>query len=141
MDNTSIIDEYLKKPYWIIDILPKQVPASNGSQYFKVEKYFLSHPQIEDLCRKFTKVLIKLSCYEDMEIVFPTDDHSPNPIPDIVEQIVYERKPFYVVIKSADAMIGYEGDEHYMTLYNANEELLELVKLLAISEGLFLWQP
>ena len=40
------IEEYLNKPYWVIDILPKQVPADSKGQYFKIEKYFLEHPQM-----------------------------------------------------------------------------------------------
>lgn len=37
---TENIDDLLQKPYWIIDILPKQVPADSSGQYFAVEKYF-----------------------------------------------------------------------------------------------------
>ena len=28
------IEEYLNKPYWVIDILPKQVSADGKGQYF-----------------------------------------------------------------------------------------------------------
>ena len=34
------IEEYLNKPYWVIDILPKQVPADSKGQYFRIEKYY-----------------------------------------------------------------------------------------------------
>ena len=44
MDYSSLIDDLLSKPYWIIDILPKQVPADNGGQYFKIEKYWTKEP-------------------------------------------------------------------------------------------------
>jgi hypothetical protein len=30
------IDELLQKPYWIIDILPRQVPADSKGQYAAV---------------------------------------------------------------------------------------------------------
>ena len=35
------IDDLLQLPYWIIDILPEQVPKDSPGQYFAVEKYFL----------------------------------------------------------------------------------------------------
>ena len=35
------IDELLQAPYWIVDILPEQVPADGPGQYFAVERYFL----------------------------------------------------------------------------------------------------
>ena len=47
------IEEFLDKPYWVIDILPKQVPADDRGQYFRIEKYFLEHPQIDIIYRKF----------------------------------------------------------------------------------------
>ena len=51
------IEEYLNKPYWVIDILPKQVPADGRGQYFKIEEYYLEHPQIDDIYRRFTNIL------------------------------------------------------------------------------------
>ena len=35
------IDELLQAPYWIVDILPEQVPADGPGQYFAVERYYL----------------------------------------------------------------------------------------------------
>ena len=35
------VEELLNTPYWIVDILPEQVPADCNGQYFKVEKYYL----------------------------------------------------------------------------------------------------
>lgn len=37
------IEEFLEQPYYVMDILPKQVPADSGGQYFKVEQYYLNH--------------------------------------------------------------------------------------------------
>ena len=34
------VEELLQCPYWIIDILPSQVPEDSPGQYFAVEKYF-----------------------------------------------------------------------------------------------------
>ena len=41
-----MIEEYLEKPYWVIDILPKQVPADSRGQYFEIEEYYLEHHMI-----------------------------------------------------------------------------------------------
>ena len=43
------IDELLETPYWIIDILPKQVPMDSPGQYFAVEEYYLSKKQIAEV--------------------------------------------------------------------------------------------
>ena len=41
------VEELLQCPYWIIDILPSQVPEDSPGQYFAVEKYCLQSEQIE----------------------------------------------------------------------------------------------
>ena len=52
--------------YWIIDILPKQVPAGSAGQYFKVEGYFLS--LLDEISGKFARILIRLNCYCDLQV-------------------------------------------------------------------------
>ena len=38
-------------------------------------------------------------------------------------------------------MLLSEPDDTHMTLFNPDEDLLDLVKILAAGEGLFVWQP
>ena len=40
-----------------------------------------------------------------------------------------------------DTLITSEPDDTYMTVYNASEELLDLIRKIAMSEGPFVWQP
>ena len=55
----------------------------------------------------------------------------------IAEQI----KNRYLYIMTKDSMILSEPDETYLTVFNPDAELLELLKVLANSEGLFVWKP
>ncbi len=141
MEHSSIIDHYLAMPYWVIDILPKQVPSNGRGQYFKIEGHFLKEPQFGAICKKFSNVIIKLNCYCDISVCNALDDCSDNPQPEYIEECLSSGKAVYVVLKSEHAMIGFCGDDHYMTLYNPDENLLELVSSLAHSEGLFVWKP
>jgi len=43
------VEELLQCPYWIVDILPSQVPEDSPGQYFAVEKYFLQGDRIEEI--------------------------------------------------------------------------------------------
>ena len=140
MECNMSIDEYLEKPYWVIDILPKQVPANSQGQYFKIEDFFLKEPQIGVVLRKFCSLLIKLNCYYDIAVL-NANRWLVNPLPESIEKWLSSREAVYVVIKSEETMIGFNGDDHYMTLYNPNEKLLELICSLANSEGLFVWKP
>ena len=40
------VEELLREPYVIIDILPRRVPENSPGQYFAVEKYFRNEPQV-----------------------------------------------------------------------------------------------
>ena len=45
------IEELLETEYWIIDILPGQVPECSPGQFFEVEKYYLSKERLEEIKR------------------------------------------------------------------------------------------
>ena len=62
------IDELLQAPYWVIDILPKQVPAGSPGQYFAIEEYFLDKPRLKEIKQKHINTVLKLNCYEDISI-------------------------------------------------------------------------
>ena len=138
------IEEYLNKPYWVIDILPKQVPADGRGQYFKIEKYYLEHPQIGIIYRKFTHILLKLNCYEDIDVSYDGEDWITNPAPHELEaallKCMADKQMLYIIMKPADVLITVSGDDTYMTVYNPTEEALEIIDSLAGSEGLFLWR-
>ena len=138
------IEEYLKKPYWVIDILPKQVSADSKGQYFKIEEYYLEHPQIDAIYRKFTNILLKLNCYEDIDVSHDGDEWITNPAPHELEaallKCMSDKQMFYIILKSADVLITVSGDDTYITVYNPAEEVLELIGSLAGSEGLFIWR-
>ena len=131
------------KPYWIIDILPKQVPADSPGRYFTVEKYFLAH--LDDLCRKFARILLKLNCYRDLLVSTDeeqwTADFSPEDLQSYFQASVDNHSPLFFRIHPSDALLTFAGDDHYLTLYSPDEELLNLLHPLAASEGLFLWSP
>ena len=127
------IEALLEAPYWIIDILPEQVPENSGGQYFAVEEYFLHEPQRSAIKQKHANVILKLNCYEDIFI-----ESEMNPVP---KSIVKAIKARHIDVILDDALITSEPDETYITVYNVNEELLALLKRIAASEGLFVWKP
>ena len=138
------IEEYLEKPYWVIDMLPKQVSADSKGLYFEIEKYYREHPQIDNIYKKFTNILLKLNCYEDIDVSHDGEEWLTNPAPHELESALMgsmtDNQMFYIILKSADVLITVSGDDTYMTVYNPREEMTELIRSLAGSEGLFLWK-
>ena len=108
-------------------------------------KGFLEHPQIDNIYRKFTNILLKLNCYEDIGVSYDGDEWITNPAPQELEaallKCMADKQMFYIILKSADVLITVSGNDTYMTVYNPTEEMTELIRSLADSEGLAIWQP
>ena len=130
---SKTIEELLNAPYWIIDILPKQVPASNAGQYFAIEQY-LRDTQLSDIKKKHVNLILKLNCYKDISL---DEDKEINISPEKIADAIYKQ---YVNIMVDDAMIVSEPEDTYLTIYNPDEDLLTLMKELASGEGMFVWK-
>ena len=125
------VEELLEKPFWIIDILPKQVPKKSPGQDFAIEDFFLKE-QLTEIKKKHINVILKLNCYMDIVI-----DDETNPAPEKIRDIMHDR---YVYIMVGDSMILSEADDTHMTLFNPDKKLLSLIKSIATQEGLFVWK-
>ena len=130
---SKTIEELLNTPYWIIDILPKQVPAGSAGQYFVIEKY-LRETQLSDIKKKHVNLILKLNCYRDISL---DEDKEVNISPEQIADAIYKR---YVNIMVDDAMIVSEPEDTYLTIYNPDEDLLTLMRELASGEGMFVWK-
>lgn len=128
------IDELLQTPYWIIDILPEQVPKDSPGQFFAVEQYYLEDERLAVIKQKHINVILKLNCYRDISL---DEENTVNPSP---ERIAGEMRRRYLYIMTDDSMILSEPDDTHMTVFNPDEKLLELLKALASGEGLFVWK-
>lgn len=128
------IEELLQKPFWVIDILPEQVKENSPGQYFEVERFYLKD---KDLRRKQLNVLLKLNCYYDFTVVLDEGEVLRNPLPDMMEDLVGKK---HMCIQVEETLIVADPADTHMTLYNASRRLLELIKTIAVGEGLFIWK-
>lgn len=135
------IEEYLEKPCWVIDILPRQVPSDSKGQYFAMERYWMKEPQYGQICQRFCRLLFGLNCYHNL-LVYRADNDTwtSNPQPEELGKWLMDGINLWVVMEQEDAMITYFKDDLYLSLYNPSEPLLQLVRQLAASEGLFVRQ-
>ena len=129
------VEELLQCPYWIIDILPSQVPKDSPGQYFAVEKYFLQDDRIEKIKQKHIDLILKLNCYSDLSL---DDETVINPLPEYIADEMRKRD-LYIMI--GESMILSEPDDTHLTVFNPDSQLLELIRQIAAGEGLFVWNP
>ena len=140
---SSLIEELLERPYWVVDFLPRQVPADRGGRFFAVEPYYLNGPRGSELHRKFADLLLKLNCYYAFRY-FPGagEDPAEDPDPDMLrEWLSAEGASLNVLIGSEHTLITYSSGCTNLTVYDPSPEVLELIRQLAGAEGLFVWQP
>ena len=129
------------RPYCIIDILPEQVPSDSPGRYFEVERYFRS--RLDEIIGRFALFLNRLNCYCELEVSLDCDTFTGDFAPEDLERFLRETGaspcPLHIRVNHTDALFAYAGDEHYLTLYEPDLELIRLVSRLAPSEGLFVW--
>ncbi|MBR6321970.1 MAG: hypothetical protein IKR59_03790 [Lachnospiraceae bacterium] len=132
------IDELLEKPFCLIDVLPEQVPEDSEGQYFKVEYYFRTEMKAR-IRERMLGLLLKLNCYYALTVSAPEDEEGvQNPAPEILAERLKKQE---LNILAGPALITSDPEDHYMTVYNADERMKTLLSKLAVSEGLFLREP
>ncbi len=126
------MEELLNKPYWIVDILPERVPENNPGRYFTIEEYWRRN-HLPEIRQKHLSLILKLNCYMELSM-----DGEVNPPPERIRDRMTEQD---VSILLGDALILSERGDTYLTVYNPDDRLLDLIRRLSAAEGLFVWQP
>ena len=138
---TDRIDELLEQPCWVVDLLPEQVPVDSPGQFFAVEEYYLKPPQMAALHRKFAEILLKLNCYFDFSLsAAASDEWVRNPEPEMLVSALCNEKDIWtlcVYFETENALIYINCDDIYFTVYHPTDHMLDLIRKLAGSEGLF----
>ncbi|MBO4918911.1 MAG: hypothetical protein J5365_02005 [Erysipelotrichaceae bacterium] len=134
------IEKLLKKPCWVIDILPYQVPQESAGQYFAVEEHYLKDPQNTRLRQCFADLLLKLNCYYDF-LVYHNDRIIEKPSPEQLEEMILHNTDTIDILLQEDVLITVQRDDTYLTVYDPDEKLLKTLKQLSAAHGLFLWKP
>ena len=62
------IEELLNTDYYIIDILPAQVPEDSPGNFFAVEKYFLDKRRLNAIKQKHINTVLKPACYVNVSL-------------------------------------------------------------------------
>lgn len=134
------INRLLELPCYIMDFLPKQVPACSHGQFFKIENYLLNNYEQFGLSNRFIRVILKLMCYYHVSIRWggEIDQPSPEKITEIINEIMYNHSgTLNVLFPENDALLVFEWDCMNLSIYNPDDEMQALMRDIAISEGLF----
>lgn len=138
-----MIDHFFDKEYWVVGFLPKQVPENAGGRFFSVEEYYLEPSRYTILREQFSEILLKLYCYYDIRLFVDDDTEGvANPDPEqLANHIKDNQGNLCMLIGASEALITLGRDDTHMTIYAPSKELLELIRMLAEANGLFVWKP
>ena len=138
-----MIDDFFDKEYWVVDFLPKQVPENGGGRFFSLEQYYLEPTRYAVLREQFSEILLKLYCYYDLRLFIGDDSEGIfNPEPEMFADLVKGNQDnLCILVSTSEALITLSRDDMCMTVYAPSEDLLELIRTLAGTVGLFVWKP
>ena len=142
-EHDVLVEELLKQDCWVMDYLPRQVPADSPGQFFKVETYLLNHFEEYGLRARFTAVILKLMCYHRVSIHWGEWIENPHPelVADAIKTILENHSGWLnILLPEENALLVFEWDCLNLALYNPSPDLLGLMDEIARSEGLFLWK-
>ena len=140
VEKEKMIEELLEMPCLVVDFLPEQVPEKDARQYFAVEKYYLEPERYAGFREKFTDILLKLSCYYAFSVCeAAVGKFFDKPAPEWLAGKIREKKDLCVLLPEEKVLITLNRDDLYMSVYNADGKVLEIIRKLAEANGLFVW--
>lgn len=132
-------ERLLDGPCWVVDFLPRQVPAEAGEHYFAVEAYLAKSEFHGDLRRRFARLLLKMNCYAALFMSRSYADTWSKPAPEVLAEAVESgAECLQLLFPEEDAFLAFDPDDLYLTLYCREGDFLELAGQIASAEGLFL---
>lgn len=141
MNNYDSIEKMLEMPCYLIDILPKKLQLIMAAGIFPIDKYWRKHKNLKIFAAKITNILLKLNCYYDFDIG-RKDKWKKNPIPaklakSINKYILDHKGCIYIFVGTQKTMILINGGDSYISVYNPDEKMKDIIIQLAKSEGFF----
>ena len=145
-DILSRIETLIEMSAFLIDIFPETVPQREDNRYFVIEEYFQNYREM--ISQKFLNILLKLYCYYNFRISYAPEKLIENATPDQVlaflDSFVMEKNQITdsinIFLPECDALIVLNRDDLYITVYNPDSHLKNLLSQLAYSEGLFFYK-
>ena len=134
------VEALLEAPCYIVDFLPRTVPAGAPGQYFAVERYWLEGGRYGALAEKFAGIVLKLMCYYRAAVDGNGWMERPDPaqIDRSAAKIAKKRTgTLKCLFPDENALVVLDGGSLNLAVYNPGEEMRALIAALAQSEGLF----
>ncbi|MBQ8278704.1 MAG: hypothetical protein IJZ23_02580 [Roseburia sp.] len=137
----ELVEQLLKEECYVIDFLPERVSEQYAERFLEVEEYFLQGNEWIRIKDSFVRILLKLQCYCSFRVYNEHwyEEFSICELADMLNRVLTSSNG-YMNMLSIDnkLLICIEGFALNLSIYNATEDMLDLLSEMARTEGLYI---
>lgn len=138
------VERLLEDDYWIIDILPSQIPIEKQAEYRALTDEYFESGKIAELHRRYAEILTMInSRYNTAMLCMPEDEWTISPHNnDVKDAVIHhtERGCVDLLLTEEETLISLQAEDLYITVYHPTEEILSLLRQAVSESGFYIWQ-
>ena len=138
------VERLLEDDYWIIDILPSQIPIEKQAEYRALTDEYFESGKIAELHRRYADILTMInSRFKTAMLCMPEDEWTISPHNnDVKDAVIHhtERGCVDLLLPEEETLISLQAEDLYITVYHPTEEILSLLRQAVSESGFYIWQ-
>ena len=138
------VERLLEDDYWIIDILPSQIPIEKQSEYRALTDEYFESGKVAQLHRRYADILTMInSRFKTAMLCMPEDEWTISPDDVAVKDAVIhhtEQGCVDLLLTEEETLISLQAEDLYITVYHPTEEILSLLRQAVSESGFYIWQ-
>ena len=138
------VERLLEDDYWIIDILPSQIPIEKQAEYRALTDEYFESGKVAQLHRRYADILTMInSRFKTAMLCMPEDEWTISPDDVAVKDAVIhhtERGCVDLLLPEEETLISLQAEDLYITVYHPTEKLLSLLRQAVSESGFYIWQ-
>ena len=138
------VERLLEDDYWIIDILPSQIPIEKQAEYRALTDEYYESGKIAQLHQRYADILTMInSRFKTAMLCMPEDEWTISPCDIAVKDAVIhhtERGCVDLLLPEEETLISLQAEDLYITVYHPTEEILSLLRQAVSESGFYIWQ-
>ena len=138
------VERLLEDDYWIIDILPSQIPIEKQAEYRALTDEYFESGKVAQLHRRYADILTMInSRFKTAMLCMPEDEWTISPDDVAVKDAVIhhtEQGCVDLLLPEEETLISLQAEDLYITVYHPTEEILSLLRQAVSESGFYIWQ-
>ena len=138
------VERLLEDDYWIIDILPSQIPTEKQAEHRALTDEYFESGKVAQLHRRYADILTMInSRFKTAMLCMPEDEWTISPDDVAVKDAVIhhtERGCVDLLLPEEETLISLQAEDLYITVYHPTEEILSLLRQAVSESGFYIWQ-